>query len=94
MLSLQDNVRDGGGQTQPARRIRGDLRGRMQAGVHGQVLTALLLHGKHRLRNGKSQQQQRSETPTSPLLGAVLEGYPGLALDANVCLDTRAVSLF
>lgn len=46
MFSPQDSMWDGGGQAQPACWICGNLRGRMQTRVHGQVFTALLLYGK------------------------------------------------
>lgn len=46
VISPQDRVWDGGGQAQPARRICGNLRGRVQARVHGQIFSTLLLHGK------------------------------------------------
>lgn len=46
LSSLQDRVWDGGGQAQPARRLRGNLCGRVPARVHGPVLSALLLHGE------------------------------------------------
>lgn len=46
VISPQDRVWDGGGQAQPACRVCGNLRGRVQARVHGQVFSALLLHGK------------------------------------------------